>query len=65
MSIMYRKMLARKVADGKDTTFKIHGQSVDLKKIHRYVKRVSLSPSKFPSKGKVPPCVFLSSTPNS
>ncbi|EMR71565.1 putative c6 finger domain protein [Eutypa lata UCREL1] len=48
MGIMYRKMLERKTQHGKETIFTLHGREVDLKKVHRFVKRVSLSPSKLP-----------------
>ena len=52
MGIMYRKMLQRKAEDGKETEFTFHGRRVDPKKIHRFVKRVCLSPSKLPPNGK-------------
>ncbi|KAI1076259.1 hypothetical protein F5B20DRAFT_594149 [Whalleya microplaca] len=63
MGIIYRKMLQRKVEDGKETKFTHHGQDVDLKKVHRFVKRVALSPSKLPSNAT--PAHILAFTPRS
>ncbi|TKA79708.1 hypothetical protein B0A49_01464 [Cryomyces minteri] len=38
MRIIYRKFLMRRI-EGKDTKFVVHGQEVDISKMHRFVQR--------------------------
>lgn len=52
-------MLQRKKELGKETMFSLHGREVDLKKVHRFVKRVYLSPSKLPQTSKFPFLIAL------
>ncbi|KAI0157432.1 hypothetical protein GGR57DRAFT_66788 [Xylariaceae sp. FL1272] len=63
MSILYRKMVQRKAVEDKDTNFTLHGQAVDLKRIHRFVKRVALSPSGLPEQAT--PVYVFAFTPRS
>ncbi|KAI0024348.1 hypothetical protein F4780DRAFT_596206 [Xylariomycetidae sp. FL0641] len=44
--IMYRKLLRRKTEEGKETAITFHGRSVDLNKIHRFVRSQGLTPSR-------------------